>query len=186
MKNSSLRGSLQLVITILVILIGFSVSQLVTRQYNKALLDSAKAKAENIAHKLAVDSADLILINDLVTLQKEIDNQVIATPSVAYIFIEREGQVIAHTFKEGIPSALIGFNQPPDRKHSSLKKIQSENGERFLDIAWPIFDGHAGSVRLGISEAPYREKMKDLWIQVSLLAASIIVLALGGIHVLLI
>lgn len=186
MKNSSLRGSLQLAMTILVVLIGFSVSQLVTRQYNIALLDNARAKAENIAHKLAVDSADLILINDLVTLQKEIDNQVIATPSVAYIFFERDSHVIAHTFKDGIPSALIGFNKPLDKTHSNTKKIQSENGERFLDIAWPIFDGHAGSVRLGISEAPYREKMQDLWIQVSLLAAFIIVLALGSIHILLV
>ena len=185
MKNSSLKGSLQITTTILVIIFGLAISQFVTQRYNNVLLESAKAKAENIAYTLAIDSADLILVNDLVSLQKEIDNQLISTPSVAYIFVEKDKQILAHTFPKGIPSALIAANKPLNEKRGRIKRIISEKEERFLDIAWPIFDNHAGVLRLGLSEKPYREQVRELWIQMSLLTAIIIVAFLVIIHFLI-
>ncbi len=185
MKQTSLKTTLQLSVMILIILIGFIISQFVIQQYSTALLESAKAKAENIAHKLAIDSADLILINDLVSVQKELDGQMLTTPSIVYIFIEKEGEVVAHTFKNGIPRGLIQFNTPFDEVNGRIKPIQSETGEKIFDIAWPIFSGRAGTIRLGLSEAPYNEKVRELWLKMSLITLVIIVLALIITHYLM-
>ena len=49
----------------------------------------------------------------------------------------------------------------------SLKKVvSSKKNERFIDVAWPIFDGKAGILRLGISERPYQRQVNQLWIQI--------------------
>lgn len=186
MKNASLKRTLQLTVMVMIILIGFAISQFVIQQYSNALMESAKAKAENISHKLAVNSADFILINDLVSLQKELDSQLVTTPSVAYIFIEKDSEVLAHTFKEGIPKGLIQFNKPISNTHGRIKKIQTEKREKIFDIAWPIFDGNAGTVRLGLSEKPYEDKVKQLWFKMSIITAAIIVIALIVVHFLLV
>ena len=182
LKDHSLKGALQITIAILVIIVGLAISQFVTQRYSAVLFESAIAKAENIAHKLAVDSADLILINDLVTLQKVIDNQLLSTPSVAYIFVEKNRRILAHSFSRGIPSALIAANTPLDTKKGRVKKIISEKSERFLDIAWPIFNNHAGVLRLGLSEELYRDQARRLWIQMNLITAGIIAAFLVIIH----
>jgi HAMP domain-containing protein len=47
-----------------------------------------------------------------------------------------------------------------------------------LDIAWPIFSEKAGVLRPGLSEKPYREQVKQLWIQVNAMTLGILMLAL--------
>ena len=185
MKNPSLKRALQLTFTLLIIITGLTISQFVIRHYSHALLERAEVKAENIAQKLAIDSTDLLLINDLISLQKELDNQLITTPNVAYIFIEKDNQVIAHTFKAGIPKELIRFNKPLDQERSHIQKIETEKGEKILDIAWPIFDGHAGVLRLGLSEKSYNDQVKQLWLQMSLITTFVVVSALVILHFLL-
>ncbi|OGP62770.1 MAG: hypothetical protein A2V65_10325 [Deltaproteobacteria bacterium RBG_13_49_15] len=91
--------------------------------------------------------------------------------------------MIAHTFPNGIPVQLIQANSPLNTEKSRLRKIISERGEQYLDIAWPIFSGHAGILRLGFSERPFRAQVRGLWIQMSLVTLIIMLLAvLVGKH----
>jgi two-component system response regulator HydG len=53
-------------------------------------------------------------------------------------------------------------------------------GEYHLDIAVPIFDGKAGTLRLGFSEKPYRAQLQRLWVQMALSTLGILMFALGG------
>ena len=70
----SLKTTLLLTVALLVIFTGIVVSQLVIQNYSSSLLAEAIARAENIAHKLALDVTDKILINDLVAVQKILDD----------------------------------------------------------------------------------------------------------------
>ncbi|MFO7686089.1 MAG: HAMP domain-containing protein, partial [Desulfobacterales bacterium] len=178
MKPKSLKTSLLLTVAVLVVASGLIISQIVTHRYGASLLEAAVARAENIAHSLSLAAADKILLNDRVALQKLLDDQVASTPDVAYIFVVRNGHLISHTFAAGVPVQLIGANETLNAEDGHLEKLVSENGERFLDIAWPIFGGKAGMLRLGLSEAPYRAEVNRLWWQMNLITLAILLLVL--------
>jgi len=135
MRSKSLRTKLFLTVSVLVIASGVIISQLVTHRYSASLFQGAVAQADNIAHTLALDAADKILINDLVGLQKLLDDQMQSNRSVAYIFIIRDGRILTHTFSEGVPVKLIHANAPSEENQGHLEKIISDSGDRFLDIA---------------------------------------------------
>lgn len=110
MLPKSLKNILLLSVAILVIATGVVISQLVAHRYSVSLLDGAAAHAKNIAHQLSLEAADKILINDLVALQKILDDQIASDPAVAYFFVLRGDQLLTHTFDDGIPTHLIHAN----------------------------------------------------------------------------
>ena len=182
MRPRSLRYTLLLGIAAVVLISGVLISQLVTHRYSNSLIAGAVAQAENAAHKLALDAAEAILINDLVGLQRLLDGQMAAHSAVSYIFIIHDGQVLSHTFKAGVPVELVAANFIERSDSGHLERIVSERGERFLDIAWPIFGGRAGTLRIGFSEEPYRKKVAELWVEMSLVTALILAAALAIGH----
>ena len=167
-------------VSLMVIGSGLLISLVVTQRYSSSLFSSLSAQAENMAQAVALDATDKILTNDLVALQKMLDYHMASSPHAAYIFIIKENQVLAHTFSQGIPIELIGANGIILDKHSQHKEIVSTEGKRYLDIAWPIFAGKAGTLRLGVTEKPFRDQIKQLWLQMSFLTLAILLLAIGG------
>jgi len=161
----------------LVIGSGLLISILVTQRYGDNLLAAVRAQAENLAHALALEATDKVLTNDLVALQKMLDYQMRSVPSLAYLFVVRDGRILAHTFSGGVPAGLVGANEVVAGDHGRLQRIESTQGERYLDIAWPIFSGRAGVLRLGFSEMPFRQQVGRLWLQMSLITLGILLLA---------
>jgi len=180
MRPHSLKGKLLIIVSLLVIGSGLLISLLVTHRYSKSLFESMTAQAENMTQAIALDATDKILTNDLVALQKMLDYHMTSTPHAAYIFIIRENQVLSHTFPRGVPVELIGANDIILDNYSHHKEIISTDGERYFDIAWAIFAGKAGTLRLGVFEKPFRDQVKQLWLQMSALTLSILLLAIGG------
>jgi two-component system response regulator HydG len=72
---------------------------------------------------------------------------------------------------------LISANSPLDGQRGNLQKIISEDGERFIDYAWPIMNGEAGTLRLGYSEKTFQKLIAKLRLQMSLLTVGILVIA---------
>ncbi|MCK5487188.1 MAG: HAMP domain-containing protein, partial [Desulfobacterales bacterium] len=167
-------------VSLLVMGSGLLISILVTQRYSRSLYESMEAQAENLAHAVGLDATDKILTNDLVALQKMIDYKIRSNPTVAYLFIVRDNQILAHTFTQGIPVELLNANEAILDNYGNFKKIVSTEGEHYLDIAWPIFSGKAGLLRLGVSERPYRDQVAQLWLQMSGITLAILLLALGG------
>lgn len=178
MRLRSLKAGMFVAVASVVIGSGMAISQLAVHRYSTSLLNEATARAERVAHKLSMDAADKILINDLVALHKLINDQILIDPAVSYVFIVRDGKIVVHTFSDGFPVELISANLPVNDEKSRLTKIVSERGEHFLDIAWPIFSGKAGVLRLGMSEKPYQAKIRGLWLQMSLFTLGIMILAI--------
>ncbi|MGA9175803.1 MAG: hypothetical protein WBZ05_01050, partial [Desulfobacterales bacterium] len=159
------RKKLILTIAVVVIMSGLIISQIVTHQYSAALFQVAAAQGEIIAHSLALDAADKILINDLVSLQNLLDDRVRSNPKIAYLFVVRDNRILVHTFSKGVPIELINANVPADNHQGHLKRIISNTNDRYMDFAWPIFEGKAGILRLGITEKPFRNQIDQLWLQ---------------------
>src|SRR5210317_271635 len=180
MRPHSLKSKLLIIVSLLVICSGLLISLLVTHRYSKSLYDSMRAQAENLAQAISLDATDKILTNDLVALQKMLDYHMTSTPHAAYIFIIQENQVLAHTFPRGVPVDLIGANDIVLDNFSHHKEIISTDGERYFDIAWAVFSGKAGTLRLGVFEKPFRDQVMQLWLQMSALTLSILLLVIGG------
>jgi two-component system response regulator HydG len=176
----SLRTKLLVAVSALVISSGLLISLLVTQRYSNSLLEAMTAQGENLAHAAALDAADKILINDLVALQKMLDHQLRSNPAIAYLFIFRDGRILAHTFDKGVPADLLNANIIKSGDQAHFQEITSTTREHYLDIAWPIFSGKAGVLRLGFSKKPYRMQVTKLWIQMSGLTLGILLFAISG------
>ncbi len=181
MPLKSLKSKLLAGVSFLVICSGVLISLLVTHRYSQSLFDALSGQAEHLAKAVSLQATDMVLINDLVALQKTLDHQLRSNPSLSYLFILKEGQVLAHTFSGGVPVDLIGANETvPGEANPHLREIVSTGGDYYLDLAVPIFDGKAGALRLGFSEQPYREQIQRLWAQMALSTLGILFLALAG------
>jgi two-component system response regulator HydG len=180
MRPRSLKTRLLLAVAALVIGSGLVIAFLVTHQYNAALRRAMFSQAENLAHSVALDAADKVLLNDLVALQRMLDQQTQSNPVLAYIFIMRDGRVLAHTFERGVPVQLLEANSIGPTNQPHFKEIVSQRGETFLDTAWPIYEGKAGMLRLGFSESPYRRQVARLWEEIGASTLAILLVALMG------
>jgi two-component system response regulator HydG len=180
MYPKSLKSKLLSAVAVFVLAGGAITSLLVSHRYHMSLFQGAASEAERIAHNLALDLADKILINDRIALQKLMDDRLISNPSVAYLFVVKDRRVLIHSFSEGIPAELIQANLLTDVSSGRLEKIVSETGERYLDVAWPIFDGKAGILRLGFSEKAYRQKVARLWMEISVITFAMLLLSLSA------
>ncbi|MBI5248715.1 MAG: sigma 54-interacting transcriptional regulator [Desulfomonile tiedjei] len=176
MFPTSMKIKLVAGVTALVVASGLTISLWVTHNYGDSLINAGIAQAESLAHAVALESAERVLINDLVALQKMLDHQMRSNPNIAYMFVVRDGRVLAHTFPTGVPKALIESIEPLFQDRATVQKIVSLQGEQFADIAWPIFSGRAGFLRLGFSEKSLRKQVMGLWLQMSL--ATLVVLVL--------
>ncbi len=183
--HRSLKTMLLFAVASIVILSGIAVSQIMIQNYSAALLTGAIARAESISHKLSLDLTDRILINDLVSVQKILDDQRQTEESVFYLFVMNNQKVLVHTFSDGIPINLVNINKNRDPTQKIITKLVSEEGERFVDIQWPIFDGKAGVLRLGMSESVFRSKVGQLRLKMTLITFLVLIISLMLSYVLI-
>lgn len=176
----SLKSRLILAVSSLVIGSGLLISLLASERQRSSLHETMIAQAESIALAIALETADKVLTHDLVGLQKMIEHQMRSHRGIGYLFIQKNGEILAHNFPGYIPQSLLKANQaaPGDQRH--IQKIASTEGEQYLDIAWPVLGGKAGVLRLGLSEKPYQKQVRKLWLEMGLLTAGILLLGVAG------
>jgi len=180
MQLQSLRSKLLISVFGLVIGSGLVISLLETNRFGRTLREAAISQGEYLAQEMALEATNTILVNDLIALQNLLQHHLLSNSTVAYIFIVKDGQVLAHTFAEGIPADLIAVNAPADSRHGNFKRIVTDRRDHYLDIAWPIFSGKAGVLRIGFSERPYQRQMTALWLQMIAITLAILFLALAA------
>jgi len=179
MKFKSLRSKLVISVSALVIGSGLVISLLETNRFSKSLQEAAVAQGEYFSRAVALEATDKILINDLISLQNLLNYQLESHPALAYLFVIKDSEILAHTFSEGFPRKLIGINIPSSNEKGNFKRIATNEGESYLDIAWPIFSGKAGVLRIGLSEKPYLSQVLKLWLQMTAITLGILFLALS-------
>ena len=179
MKLQSLRSKLMISVSALVIGSGVVISLLETRRFSNSLHEAAVTQGEYISRAVALEATNKVLINDLVSLQNLLNYQLDSNPSITYLFVIKDDQILAHTFTDGIPKKLIGINPPTGNERGNFKRIVNDEGEHYLDIAWPIFSGKAGILRMGLSEKTYRSQVIKLWLQMTAVTVGILFLSLS-------
>ncbi len=101
----------------LVLLLGTGITLQVRIALTKTVSSQLEKQSISVARDLAARSTDLILLNDLFSLHRLLQETQINNANVLYAFIlDSNGRVIAHTFGDSFPLALI-------EKTASLLKI---------------------------------------------------------------
>jgi signal transduction histidine kinase len=132
----------------------------------------------SIGRDLAVRSTDLILLNDPYALNRLLLETQKNISDIRYAFItDSNGNVVAHTFGNGFPVGLIDMNGVGPEIYQSTVQISTPEG-LVWDIAVPIFEGRAGTVRVGISDYRIQVALFDMTSQVLLTTAIVLGLSL--------
>ncbi|MEW6263323.1 MAG: sigma 54-interacting transcriptional regulator [Thermodesulfobacteriota bacterium] len=177
-----LRHRLMAGVLLVVLASAFLISIIFYHRHESSLHEALAAQAQNLAQATALQAEEKVLINDLVALQKMLDQQRSSHREAAYLFVVRNDRVLAHTFAEGVPAGLLKLHEPSLGNRPSLRRIKDATGEEYLDVAWPIFNERAGILRLGVSEAPLQRQLRDVLIEVTLTALGILLLSLIAVQ----
>ncbi len=169
----------------LVVISALAVASWATYHYSQSLRQSFRDQCFLLGHSLAADATDLILTHDVVALQKMVQHQKVIHPDLAYLFVQKDGKVLAHSFDGGFPVHLLHVHDLERQQSISAQEVVSETGDRFLDLAVPIFEGRAGFLRLGFSEKAYETRIKRLWIQIGAITAVIVLMAVVAISLMM-
>ncbi len=122
-------------------------------------IDKRSVVLSTIISEKAVDP---IVYDDVVSLYDILNDMMHSDSSIAYIFITNEkGKVIAKTFDGEVPPTLQTVNTLNHGKYNiELLDATNFRYRTIRDIAFPILDGHIGTVRLGLIEDNIRSEIK--------------------------
>ena len=149
----SVRVKIMGIVLGLVLLLGVGVIIQVLRVSRATLSRELDERAVSIARDVAARAADLILIEDFVSLRDLVLDSLTTNKDVRYIFVlDGRGNVLAHTFGHFLPPDLQVANSGTEYAGGfRIQRLASEEGI-LHDVAVPIFEGRAGVIRVGMLE----------------------------------
>ncbi|MFQ5867369.1 MAG: sensor histidine kinase [bacterium] len=140
-------------------------------------------KGFSIARNLANRSVDLILIDDVVSLQRLVNDTVELEKDVIYVFIVNTGgRPVVHTFSGVFPAGLIEATFPNREKNIHL--LHTEKG-LIQDLALPILEGSLGSLHIGMSPARFRRAISATIFRLIVIIGVILTIGIGCIYLLI-
>jgi HAMP domain-containing protein/putative methionine-R-sulfoxide reductase with GAF domain len=155
----SVRTKIMGIVLGLVLLLGGGVTVQVRTTMARVLSRELDQRGISIARDLAARSADLILTHNLFALHELLRDTVGNDEDLRYAFVlDAEGQVLVHSFDRGVPPDLLTVNPVRADERFHLQILDSEEG-LIHDVAVPIFEGRAGTARVGLSEHRLQAQM---------------------------
>jgi signal transduction histidine kinase len=151
-----------------------------TRSHMKHVLsEQLEKRGGAIASDVAARSTNLMLVGDTFSLFEIARGLSSHYEDVRYLLIfDKNGQLVVHSFKEGIPNGLLDVRSiPADPLSNHTLTLKSEEGE-IQDILVPIAEGKVGWLRLGMSEISLYRSIDQLS---QLLLIRTIVISLFGL-----
>jgi two-component system sensor histidine kinase VicK len=150
----SIRTQLILNVVGIILILGILMGSYLNVVQTNMMKTELNEKGISITRNLVENSINPILTDNQVRLQWLVDTIKESEPEVVYVFIiDESGEVMAHTFKRGFPVELRGLN--PAVGETSTLLLDTEEGY-IRDISYPILEGKAGEVHVGMSQESIR------------------------------
>ncbi len=176
-SSVSIRTKILGMVLGLVLMLGLGVTVQVRLVLTQAMDVQLEEQSVSVGRDFAARATDLLLINDLYALQQLLKETQANNANVRYAFVlDDNGRVVAHTFGEGFPLALLAQNTANANDHHRLTILETDEG-KIWDTAVPIFDGRAGMARVGLAETRVRQAVDAVTGQ--LLITTVMVSILG-------
>ena len=150
-----------------------------THTASSSIEQNLSERTQGLAATLAVQTVDPLLSGDRLALHAALDKAVTTDTELRYLCIEdTERNIVAHTFADGCPTALIELWK--NSHESTTQRFRTEN-EPLMDIAIPILAGQLGTLHIGMSRAPaVRAAGRLLWLMGIILAAGMSAILIGS------
>lgn len=146
----------------LVLLLGLGITLQVRAALTRTMEAQLQEQAISVTRDLAARATDLMLTNDLYALHQLLQETQANNANVRYAFIaDARGHILAHTFGAGFPDGLLAANSAAPDAHHHTEVLNTDEGPVW-DTAVPIFDGRAGTARVGLAEAGVRNAVDAL------------------------
>lgn len=174
----SIRTKILGIVLALTTTLGLGVTLQVRAVMTRTLVGELEDRGISVTSDIAVRSVDPILLNDTFALYELLKETRANHPDVEYAFVvDPQGRVLAHTFDDGFPTALLNTNAPTANGGIHDFQYRSNHG-RIHDFAAPIFNGRSGVVRVGMSETRLRDAINLITSQMLL---TTVLVGLAGI-----
>jgi two-component system NtrC family sensor kinase len=150
----SFRSKIILGITAIVLVVALLSAVLVSRIASNAMLGEIKKRGLSLGLSLAARTADPLLSLDFLRLKNMVDELKKSSDDIVYAFVQdKNGQILAHTFRNGFPIELKDANRVPPKAPEHIQLLDT-GAERVYDFAIPITVGNErlGTIRVGLSQ----------------------------------
>ncbi len=174
----SLRTKI-IISTFFIIFLIITGSYIIIQDIQKSIIEGEfRDKGFLLAHHLALEITNPLLVNDLMGIRNYIDNLKNSYPDIEYVFVtDSGGIVLAHTFEKGFPKALQNRSKPSNVEEESI--FSTDKGT-IHEFDAPLFQ-NIGYVHVGLSENRVRAQILDA--SRNLLFIAISGLLFGGLFI---
>jgi two-component system, NtrC family, sensor kinase len=179
LSRLSFRTKINCGIVLIVGLIAIPLAYITWRAAAESLLTETRKRGMVLSENLAMRVSDAMLSMDLLRLKNMVD-ELKKVDDIVYAFIlDRQGNVLVHSFQGGFPVELKGVNAPRDgTPHIQLL----DTGKEFVeDFAAPvvIVGTPFGTARIGLSRTKAQAAADRLAFMIVIFSAAAMVVALA-------
>ncbi|HDZ22001.1 hypothetical protein LCGC14_0389220 [marine sediment metagenome] len=180
MFHLSLRTKIMICCIGLVALLDIMVVVFVRSRLSTTLRAECLTKGQNLACHLAARSEHLVLTEEVVSLQRLVQDLEDSDEDVTYAYVtDRKGRVLAHTFAHGFPSDLAGVNVPQPDDAWRWQVLETEEEGLIHDVAVPMLRGKAGAVHVGVTEKRIHRTIAHFTGVIVIMSALVLLIAFG-------
>ncbi|NOY55243.1 MAG: HAMP domain-containing protein [Actinobacteria bacterium] len=171
----SVRTKILGIVLALTTVLGLGITWQVRAVLHQVLIGELDSRGQSVASDIAGRSADPLLLDDTLSLHDLLTDTVANHPDALYAYVvDPSGNVVAHTFgADGFPTQLLGIHPGDDGEI-----IYGSSEGTVHEYSAPIFDGRAGTARVGLSEKRLQNVINAITGQMLL---TTLVVALAGI-----
>ncbi|MFC1855530.1 ATP-binding protein [Thermodesulfobacteriota bacterium] len=157
LSKMGLKRKLILSTSGIILILGLIITFFIQVSLTKTLTHILENNGVTIARNLAVSSESYLLTDDIVELQRFINDVKNAEDDVYYIYIlDKKGYTVVHTFEKGVPASFASIRPTSMVGECAITLILSELGH-IRDVAVPL--GTLGKAHVGISEKHIRDEI---------------------------
>jgi len=179
----SVRTKILGIVLTLTTVLGFGITWQVRWVMSRTLMAELEERGRSVTSDLAARAVDPILLDNTFALHELLTETQANHSDIVYAFvIDSQSRVLAHTFTQGFPTALLSLNAPAGNEDIYHRLYTSDQG-RIHDFSAPIFNGRAGIIRLGVGESRLQGTINAVTGQMLLttLAVAIVGIAAAGL-----
>ena len=180
----TVRTKIMGIVVGLILLVGLGATYELQYHMASILGQELDARAISIARDLAARSSDQVLTNNTYGLYQLVEDTLNNNPDVRYVMVMGpDGRPLVTTFGSRVPAGLTRANQvaPQDRQH--LEILSTDEG-LIRDVAVPIFEGHAGTARVGLSDIGLQKELDAATRGLLLMTGVVSLVGLGAAYLL--
>lgn len=172
----------------LALVLGTAVILQARSSLNHQARDHLGRQAVSLAHFVAARGTDLVLTHNVYGLRELLRDTVAYNPNLRYVIIyDTGGKVVDSTFGREFPVDLLTLPERGEDGHLAPTLLKAGE-ETIYDLAVPMFEGRAGSARVGMTDRQVNASIEDavrrMWLEtigitgVALLAAYLLTILL--------